>query len=151
MLSKRDAFLRDRRPLVKLSLMQNPEDCLVAVGAVRVTVARQGTPTPAGPEHRLPAAAACAWALNSRFKLISVLCLQTGLFKELKSCCEKPARAGHPVDPTAMQLALVVALPLSGSSRVRGVMAAAAPAKHEALQGSNSPNPQTLCMCNTAS
>lgn len=59
-LTRSDAFLKDRRPLVQLSLMQYPEDCLVTAMAVTVTVPLQGNLTQAGPKHSLPAFAACS-------------------------------------------------------------------------------------------
>lgn len=82
--TKSDMFLRGRRPLVQLSLMQCPEDCLVT--AVMVTVPLQGNVTQAGPKDTLPAFAACSQVLNSRCGVVSVLSLQAGLLKEQISC-----------------------------------------------------------------
>lgn len=59
-LTNSDAFLRDRRPLVQLSLTQYPEDCLVIAMEVTVTVPLQGSLTQAGPKHSLPAFTACS-------------------------------------------------------------------------------------------
>lgn len=70
-LTKSDTFLRDRRPLVQISLLQYPEDCLVTAMAVTVTVPLQGNVTYAGPSHSLPAFAACSQVLNSRYGVIS--------------------------------------------------------------------------------
>lgn len=59
-LTKSGTFLRDRRPLVQLSLRQYPEDCLVTAMTVTVMVLLQGNLTQAGPRHSLPAFAACS-------------------------------------------------------------------------------------------
>lgn len=61
-LTKSGTFLRDRRPLVQLSLRQYPEDCSVTAMTVTVTVMvlLQGNLTQAGPRHSLPAFAACS-------------------------------------------------------------------------------------------